>query len=269
MRRPIPRRQTVLSDHFSVGIQPGDRVVLCFFRGAVSGFICRISGNRRNIRAPSCKSIGVIFRFVLCRSLTGRHGAVFIRLGFNQTVVVVQPGNGIAVQRLIILRRIGRVPGNLHNVRRPSGEGIGVLGVRLPSDRVVRRPIPCLQTVLSDHFSAGIQPRNRICQRCGSLNSRVCIASVNIQLEYIISSVRLKIDAGRRICVKSVPDIQSFKIHHAAPVKIQAVQVGFGTDPDRLLRIPGVPDGQVCLVQRIFNILAQIDIEAPGFLLQR
>ena len=88
----------------AVLVQPGDRVAV--LRSRERRFVRRFAGHRHNLGRPTRERVGVLCRRGLARIRVRRHHAVFHRRRIDHAVVIVQPGDRVAVADFLCFRII-------------------------------------------------------------------------------------------------------------------------------------------------------------------
>ena len=112
-------------DDAVIVVQPGDRIAVLFSREG--GFVGGFSSYRNNFRSPAGKGVGVLCRSRLRRIRVRGNSTVLYRGRVNDAVVIVQPGDRVAV----LLRRerslVSGFSGYGNDFRRPACEGVSIL----------------------------------------------------------------------------------------------------------------------------------------------
>ena len=137
-------------DQGIVVVQPGDRVAV--LRACEVCFIGRVTGHGNDLRRPASEGVSVFRSRGLAGGRMRRHDAVFHGGGIDQGIVVVQPGDRVAVLRACEVCFIGRVTGYGSDFRRPACEGVGVLRVRGFFRRAVLRSIIAWRCTIGKRF---------------------------------------------------------------------------------------------------------------------
>ena len=160
MRRRITVSYGRRIDQGAVFIQPGDRVAV--LRGSEGRLVGRVAGHCCNFRCPACEGIGVFS----CRFLGGirmcRYYAILYARGVDHGVIIIQPGDRVAVLRGSECRLVSRVAGHCYNLGRPACEGVGVFSCRFLGGIRMCRYYAVSYGRCVDQGVIIIQPGNRV-----------------------------------------------------------------------------------------------------------
>ena len=128
----------------------------------INSFPC----NRRRGGIPAAERVvaGIVISLDRCLPVVFRHRAVFQDVGSENGPVAVVPGHRVGPGRCRIYRGVGRVGCRCDRLRRPAGEGVGILGV-VRTDRrpVINRNSVFTRVRCSEDGSVIVLPGDRIC----------------------------------------------------------------------------------------------------------
>ena len=150
----------------AVAVDPGDGILVdggIELRG-VGGSL----GDRNNLRRPGVvERVGILRRGRLGRGIAviSRGLAICDGIGLQRVAIAVKPGDGVFVDRGFIGRLVGRVAGDVGDVRRPFVEFVSILRVSRFGRRVAviaRGRAVCHIGVFFKHAVVFIEPRHGV-----------------------------------------------------------------------------------------------------------
>ena len=85
------------------------------------------TGYSRNSRIPTGKGIRILSRNCLARIFVARYYTVLNLCCSNDTLVIIEPCDGVLIYRAVKLSRVSSLSGYFCKFSIPTGEGIGIL----------------------------------------------------------------------------------------------------------------------------------------------